>query len=469
MASISLPVASYKHRGHPASTSRLVNAMAEPLPPDARTPFVVTRTPGIKSWTTVGPSGATIEGMHAAHGGLYVASGGGLYTVTSGAVATFRGAYGSSDEVDIDSSPTAVVIVSPPLAYAYTVSGATFAQITDSDFTSRGAGDVEFQGSRFLFREPDTGRFFGSDVNSATAYDALNFATAEGSPDALLGLKVDHEQVFLPGEKTCEFWRNTGGSGFPYERMENGIIELGCANGRTVAKGDNSLFFVASDYTVRRIEGFTPVRVSDFATEQWLRTVTLVSLRGWFFTLEGHLCYVLTAPEGARVFDITTQLWRELSTYGSEPVWNWGNPVEAFGKVLFGSTTSNVIAELSATVYTELTDTLRMEITWQPVYTEGHRAFHDRFEVAMATGVGLTSGQGSSPKALLSFSEDGGDTWFNLPDRDIGAIGKRETRVVWHGLGSCASAHGRVYRLAISDPVPVTIYDALLEVRGGRL
>lgn len=464
MPSISLPLHSYRLRAAQASTSRLVNCHIEQLPPDAKTPADLTRSPGLTSWGTVGPSGATIEGMHADHGSLYVVSGGGFYTVTSAASATFRGAVGSSTEIDMDSSTVGVVIVSPPNAYSYTLSGASFAQISDADFTARGAGDVEHLDGYMLFREPDTGRFFSSDLNSLTAYTSTMFATAEGSPDTLVGMKVDHRQIFLAGEKTCEFWENTGISGFPFERMINGFMELGCINGKTIAKIDNSLYFVASDYTVRRLDGFTPVRASTHAVEQWLKTVTLASLRGYSYTFEGHLWYLLTAPEGAYQFDVTTQLWSERLTYGAE-TWNWGNPVEFAGKVLFGSTTSNVIAELSATDYTENTGILRSEWTYQPVYFEGARVFHDKLELTLDVGVGLTSGQGSAPEVMLDISDDAGRTWTSMPNRSIGALGKYATKVTWHGLGS---SYQRVYRFAVSDPVKMAVVDAVLTYRVGR-
>lgn len=462
MPSISLPLHSYKLRAAQASTARLVNAYVEQLPPDGKAPFLLTRAPGVASWGTVGPSGATIEGMHTDHGLLYVVSGGGFYSVTSAASATFRGAVGSSAEIDMDSSDVSVVIVSPPLAYHWT--SPTFAQITDAEFLSRGAGDVEYQGGRMLFRQPSTGVFFGSDSGSVTAYDGLNFATAEGSPDALLGLKVDHEQVVLFGEKTTEFWFNDGGSGFPYARMPNGIIELGCANGKTVAKLDNSLWWVAGDYSVRRLDGFTPVRVSTHAIEQWLHTVTLASLRGFSFTQEGHLFYLLTAPEGAFFFDVTTQLWHERQSYGFD-TWNWANAVQFAGKVLVGSTTSNVIGELSTTTYADLGDTQRAEWTYQPFGAEGARVYHDKLELTLEVGVGLTSGQGSAPVVMLDVSDDGGRTWRALPTKSIGAIGKYQTRVTWHALGS---SFQRVYRLAVSDPVKLAVVDTILTYRVGR-
>jgi hypothetical protein len=291
------------------------------------------------------------------------------------------------------------------------------------------------------------------------------FATAEGAADELVGMKVDHRQVVLFGERTIELWENTGISGFPFERSVSGFVEIGCLQGKTVAKRDNSVFWVADDYTVRRLEGLTPVRVSTHAVEQWLQTVTLASLRGYSYAHDGHLFYMLTAPEGCFFFDVTTQLWHERETYG-EDTWEWCHPVSFAGKVLVGSTTSNVIAEMDPDDFEEVGDTQQMQWTYQPVYSDGRRAFHDRLEIVMEVGVGPEDG--TNPEIMLEFSDDGGQTWETL-ENELGAVGEFRERVVWDALGSCDSPHGRVYRASVSDPCRVTVVDTLLETRGGRL
>jgi hypothetical protein len=462
VATLTLPIHSYRLRSAQSSTARLVNCFAEALPADAKGQVLLTRAPGLASWAEIG--NGPIEGMHADHGLLYVVSGGDLYSVTSAASATLRGVVGISTEIDMDSNDSAVVVVSPPLAYYW--NGSTFAQITDTDFTTRGAGDVEFLDGYMLFREPGSARFFASDLNSVTAYDALQFATAEGASDELVGLKVDHRQVFLAGEKSCEIWENTGASGFPFERSINGFLELGCLNGKSIAKLDNSILWVANDYTVRRLDGLTPARISTHAIEQWLKdSVTIASLRGSTWTQDGHLFYMLRATEGCFVYDVTTQLWHERQSYGSS-TWNWDNPVMFAGMVLVGSTTSNVVAKLDPAVYTELGSTLRTEWSYQPVYADAARAYHERLEMLVERGVGNTSDPGSDPEIMLDASDDGGRTWLSLPNRTIGKIGKYAQRCSWHALGS---SDARVYRAAVSDPVKVTVTDTQLQVRGGRL
>ena len=469
MASILLPIHSYELRSIPASSARLVNCYPEQLPPDAKTPVILTRANGVKTWTTVGSG--PIRGMYAAFIGLttggienlYVVSGSELYFVDTAKVVTLIGNIGSPNNIDLDSNTTHIVVVNEPNGFHW--DGTTFAQITDEDFVSRGAGDVEFLDNFLLFRQPDSGVFFGADLGSVTDFDGLNFATAESHPDNLNGMKAQHGQLINFGLKSGELWENTGVAGFPFEAIVNGTFERGCLNAATVATLDNSVYWVADDFTVRRLEGITPRRVSSHAVEQFLSSATATSLEAFSYEQDGHFFYVLSAVEGTFVFDVVTGEWSERQTY-LQGNWSMRTHAQFNGLELVGDSTSNKIGSLDPETFTDFGATQRMEWTYQPVYAEQRRAFHRRLEVVVETGVGATTGQGIDPKIMCLYSDDGGLTYKSLPDKSLGALGKRFTRVVWTGLGS---ARQRVYKMAVSDPVAITVSDTQLEVDGGRL
>ncbi len=469
MASFLLPIHSYELRSRPASSARLVNCYPEQLPPDAKTPVLLTRTNGIKSWTTVGSG--PIRGMYAAFIGLttggvenlYVVSGSELYFVDLDKVVTLIGNIGSPKRIDLDSNTTHVVVVNEPNGYHW--DGTTFAQITDEDFVSRGAGDVEFLDNFLLFRQPDSGVFFGADLGSVASFDGLNFATAESSPDNLNGMKAQHRQLINFGTESGELWENTGAAGFPIERIINGTFDIGCLNAATVATQDNAPYWVADDFTVRRLEGITPRRVSSHAVEQFLSSATATSLEAFSYEQDGHFFYSLSAVEGTFVLDVITGEWAERETY-LQGNWSMRHHAQFAGLELVGDSTSNKIGSLDPETFTDFGATQRMEWTYQPVYAEQRRAFHRRLEVVLETGVGATTGQGSDPKIMCQYSDDSGLTYKSLPDKSLGALGKRLTRVVWTGLGS---ARQRVYKMAVSDPIAITVTDTQLEVDGGRL
>lgn len=465
MARLALPVHSYTLRSAPASPARLVNCYPESLPADAKTPMVLSRAPGVHEAIEFG--NGPIRGLYSANGLLYVVSNTDLYSMPiDQSTTTPLGTIPGTGPVSIAHNASGIVIVAEPDAYfSDGLTLASLTQITDVDFTARGAKYVKFLDNYLLFLEPDSGRFFGADLGSATSFDALDFATAEASPDDLVGMEVDHRQLILFGTDSVEVWENTGAAGFPFERAINGVVEIGCFNGDTVARLDNSVFWFANDYTIRRLDGLTPKRVSTHAVEQFLSTVDVSTGRAYSYSQDGHFFYVLCFTTGCWVYDATTGEWHERSTYPHE-YFRWQYHAQVNGRQYVGDYYSSQTGYFDPETYTDGDGVQRMEFTFQPVYAENRRAFHKRLELVMEVGVGITTGQGDDPEIMLSYSDDGGQTWTNAPNKKLGPIGQYDVRVVWTGLGS---ARQRVYRCAITDPVKVVISDAVLEVEGGRL
>jgi hypothetical protein len=349
-------------------------------------------------------------------------------------------------------------------ANGYWSDGATVSQITDVDFVP--GSDVDFLDNFLIFLRPDTDTFSISELNSTTDFDALDFAIAEAKPDKLKGLIVDHNQIVLAGEKSVELYWNAGSTGFPFERIPDGVIELGCVSGPTLSALDNSVIWLASDGTVRSLRDRTPVRISEHGVEAALLTYgDLSSAFAFTYTIEGHLCYVLTIPGQATwVYDFTTQQWHERSTLGQAD-WQVKGVVEAWNKT-YVFDDSGRMGELSPAVYSEWGTEIRREWRYPTIYAERAMASHGRFESSVRAGIGLITGQGSDPVTGLDFSDDGGKTWVGLPTRSLGKIGEYKTRQVWHGLGS---SRERIYRQWVSDPVSVILEDAVVEATGGYL
>ena len=147
---LNLPIYTYQHRSTPAGPARLVNCYPEILPPGSAEPVMLTRAPGIKSWTTVGDG--PIYGMYAkavefAAGRqdyLYVVSGSKLYHVDSSATVTLIGSVGTPRRIDMSSNQTNICVVNDPRAYywdgtvftgTHTAAGNNATVMTDSAAT----------------------------------------------------------------------------------------------------------------------------------------------------------------------------------------------------------------------------------------------------------------------------------------------------------------------------------------------
>lgn len=445
-----LPLASYKQAG-----TRLLNYYMEATP-QAKSPVIGHHAPGVREFTTIGTG--EFRGAVEWNGNVYALIGETLYSVSPGGVATSMGTIPGDGRQPLTAGRLAVVSAS-----GYYCDGSTVAQITDPDFIP--GTDVDFLDNFLLFLIPGSDTFTSSALNSVTDFDALDFAVAESRPDKLKALLVDHGQVILAGEKTIELWWNAGGSGFPFEKIPDGVVELGCLARDTLAPLDNSAFWLASDRTVRSLRDRVPVRVSHHGVEKALESYQNLSAAFSFtYTLEGHLCYVLTVPdEGTWIYDATTQEWWERASLG-RPDWAVVYAIEAWGKTwvfdAFGR-----MGELRTDCYAEWGTEIRKEWQYPTVYGERLMAAHGRFESVVRPGVGLVTGQGSDPQIGLDFSDDGGNTWVSMPTRSLGAMGKYQARQVWTQLGA---SRDRIYRQWVSDPVPVILEDAVLEVTGGR-
>jgi hypothetical protein len=456
---VQLPFHSYVARAPRAGVQRLVNCFARKGEQKGATHLF--GSPGVSVFadTGLGPQRGAIVFQEQ----LYTLCDNTLFRVDAEGACVALGTIPGSGDAPMAENGIQIVALSEGAGYVY--DGAV-SKITDTDF--RSATDLTFSDNFILFVEQASGRFFGSGLLDAEDYDSLDFATAESAPDNLVGTIADHGQVFLGGTRSCELWEIVGGAGFPYARTFNGVIELGCGAGQSIAKGDNVIFFIDHTRIGRRLDGLTPTRITQHGVEQaWQQYSTVADAEGFCITIDGHLYWVINFPtaQATWVYDLTTQEWHERSSYGSN-LWRVKWALHCYGKVLCGDRESGKIGVLDPAVFAEWGDPLIASWTYPSVYAEGRTAFHRRLETIMETGVGISSGQGADPKIMLEVSDDGGRTFEVIQPRSIGAMGKYRTRVTWDQLGS---SEDRVYRQSISDPIQRAILDTQLMVEGGRL
>ena len=482
-----LPVTSYDLRSRPASSSELVNCYMNTLPQDARAPYLIHRCPGTRNLYSGGEEYPHwLIKKHPSLEQVVIVSGnlneplGGIFTsydgtATNGAVST--GTASVYENQDLDANATNLVYVSQPDAFEISVASGVIspALITDTDYTSRGGGDVEFLDNFLLFREPNSGRFFGADLGSSSAFSPLNFATAEENPDKMTGMKSDSGQILLFGEKSFEVWDAAGGSGFPFRATINGAVNQGCTNGRTIALVEGRTFWVADDNTVRMLLGLEAVKVSNQAIEQQMTDDTALNSalsRGFGYAFDGQNYYVLRTANNCWVYHLETGLWHKRKSLGFD-TWRYRDAETAFGKTWLVDNLGTVgasdqrgffIAHMDADIHTELLEAQPMQWTYQPVWGQGQRVFHNWLEIVLETGVGTATV--TNPLITLEYSDDGGDSWLTCSSREIGSYGEKFQRVVWYNLGA---AYQRIYRASISDAVPVTVTDTLLAAKGGSV
>lgn len=324
---------------------------------------------------------------------------------------------------------------------------------------------------RMLYLERGSGRIYFSDLNDPLTVDPPSFFTAENQPDDAVTFHVTEDQIWIFGTKTIEVWYNSGDADNPFERVPGGVIHTGVLSEDTVARVDNSFFFVEQSEhgkgIVRRTNGFTPVRVSTAAVERFTESAT--NLSAYTYGEQGRLFYVLNADEGTWVYDLKDQEWHERAFLNvNTGELERGRPehhVFAFGKHLVTDYESGKVYEQSLSHFDHAgTPMVRRRVTGG-IRLSDRAVTVDEVSIGVSTGVGLTVGQGSDPKLMFRYSRDGGNVWSNELSRTIGRIGEYDTRVKINSLGL---GFDWAFEISVSDPVPLVFVDAEARVRVGR-
>lgn len=431
-------------------------------------------TPGLKLFATVG-AGPIRGAFRTALGRMFVVSASGLYEVTSAGTSTLLGTLKtSSGMVSIDENGLQLCVVDGVFGYVLTLATNAFTRIADEAFS--GASIVQYLDGYFVFNTVNTGRFQISGLSDGLTYDALDFASAEGNPDNIVSMLVNYRELWLFGAQTTEVFYNSGASDFPIVRMQGAFIEIGCVAPFSVGKLDSSVFWLGGSDTgggvVYQAHGYTPTRISTHAIEYAIQSYGDISdAVAFVYQQEGHSFYVLSFPSANKTwcYDITTNLWHERA---------YRNPVSAqlerhranchcyaFSKHLVGDHENGNIYQFDLDTYTD-NGALIPAIRSAPHLIQlRRRNKYNSFELDLEQGIGLDgSGQGTDPKIILDWSNDGGRTWSNEHFASAGKIGLTKTRAIWRRLGI---SRDRVFRVTMTDPVRRHWVNAQIDVEGG--
>ena len=128
---------------------------------------------------------------------------------------------------------------------------------------------------------------------------------------------------------------------------------------------------------------------------------------------------------------------------------------------MWGDYQSGQIYQQDRTFYTDGSLPLRGQRRTPHIWSKENRnrVFQASLQVEFKAGTGLQTGQGSSPQAMIRWSDDGGQTWGSEIWAPIGAAGDTKDRAMVFQIGE---ARDRVYEVNVSDPVSRDIIGATL-------
>ena len=432
-------------------------------------------TPGSLELTSTGSIQQKNRGSHVKNGIAYFVNGSSLYrvnliqTVVLGITidsfdTTELGTIEGTGRVSMADNGTQLLVLNPGgKGYIYNEDdGTPFQEITDSDFTANGNPQhVVFIDSYFIL-STDTKKFIISAINDGLTYSALDFATAESDPDAIVAPIVINNMVLMTGSETTEGFQNVPSVGrVPFIR-NNLILDKGCFAPFSLVK-TNSTFFMVGGGTnespaIWQFIGNNFQKVSNEAIDQLLASYTDTQISEIFaltYADSGNYFVTFTLPDTTLCYEIITKRWHERNslvtiapTEQQESRWRVNSLVTAYGKVLVGDVVDGRIGHLSGEYITEYENHIIRLFTTQPFTNEGDEIVAKMIELTMESGMGNIDCE--DPVASLAISSNG-KTFGPERTRRIGKKGEYSHRTVWYRNGSCARF--AVLQFRMSEPI----------------
>lgn len=414
--------------------------------------------PGLNSLGTVGSSAS--RGVHFKDGlfggsALFV-QGTAVYKVTdAGAGTLLSGSLLGTSLVDIaswlnaDEQSEAWVATGSAL---YVVNG-TNNTVTRSDFpSSGGAGATSVCTLRsFLFAvEAATDKVYYR-LPNATTWNALQFASAEYSPDPIVAVRAVGELLALLGSASFEAWTVASGTPAPFGGI---AFNIGCRSRDAAVVCGDALVFVDHHGIVRRWEGGELVPIGDEALAEQIVAVPEDSLSAWCFSSEGHEFYVLHLGDA--------ETWVH-DLHGPPKRWaKWESPDLSYWRARMGANVGDTVLAadaINATVWAVDPDERYdgdVVFPWEgsaliPAAERPQPVSNLVFD--MEVGDAPLSGQGSDPTLLLRWSDNGGKTFNEWKSVSMPATGYYNRLPRKNACGTIPANRDRIIRYRVSDPI----------------
>ena len=348
---------------------------------------------------------------------------------------------------------------------------------------------IEFCNAYFIAVLANSNKFQVSNLEDGTQWNPLGVQQVEDFSENIGSVKQAFNQLFLLGQngRSAVYYDSGANAYTPFDVVPGAVMEEGVDAPWSTVVVDNTVFWIGANKNGNgigwRANGYTPLRISNFAVETAWATYPKKSSDaiGYGYRDQGHTFWQLRFPSanggfGATwVYDVATNMWHERGFWSQQGPTGYSAHlstchVSAFGQHLVGDWNSGNIYAMSIYTYQDNGSAIRRFRRAPHISSEQQRIFHSQMQLDMDVGDGpippLLDGAGNprDPQVMLRWSDDGGSTWGNEHWVGAGQAGNYKTRVIWNRLGM---SRDRVYEVAVTDPIPWRIVEAYLKATPG--
>lgn len=427
---------------------RLINYFAHIS--DGTSPIVLFGRGGLVQSVDLGTA-STVRAIASMGGSLYAVSGGKVWKVAGSGATEVGSVVDGETQIAVSSDELAIVSG----GQYYICDGSSVTNYTTGAVTE--VTGVAYLDGYFIVTGTAAGRADALTVSSlddGTTFDALEFAYAESSADAIVGIIADHNELWAFGSDTVQVFYSSPETLFPFAPNKGALVEQGCVSGASIAKADNAVLWVTPDGKVGRSFGSGPEWID---TAEIRRELSQSTVSGAYtFSERGHEFYAIRRTEGTTlVVDVKTGLWHERAAGLYQDPWGvtCGHMFRGIG--YFG-TSSGKIATISEDVFTDFGDVLAAEVI-SPLIENGGQPFRVSRLHADMSGGGENINR--TPQVMLQTTRDGFN-WGEEHWRDLATPGEYGKRVTWHALGQFRRG---AIRVRVTDPVSRDIHGVAVD------
>lgn len=221
---------------------------------------------------------------------------------------------------DSASGSTGFMLKSTHDAFVFDGVAGTITQITDADYPDITVPGVAFLDGYFFVMDSDS-VIYNSGLETPLVWNSLDFIQCEAEPDGGVAIAKYENYVVGFGEWTTQFFYDAANStGSPLSPIENSTLQIGCANGYSVAQFDGKLVWMGKSREKGRgvyacTGSMTPVEISDPNISRILNADSLAEVYSWGAGFSGHSLYILSlATTGITlVYDFSTKAWSHFT------------------------------------------------------------------------------------------------------------------------------------------------------------
>lgn len=332
------------------------------------------------------------------------------------------------------------------------------AAIADADAPTA-VSHIAFLDGYLLANSVGTNKFYWSDVNDPSSWNALSYASAAGNADHITALHVLERQIYLFGPETLEIWENDGTT--PFSRVPGGFKQVGCIAPYSIVVADDGMYWLNNKRRLVKFNGSGIERLSTSYDKEIESLSSVSDCRADHMEIDGRQFMAFSLPTANRTFvynvgngDIA-EWGRYCSEEASYSCWRGNCYVYApsWGKHIVGDSASSTILEMSSSIYDDNGEPIRI------LRRSGHIDYGTgQSKRCKGMTIRLKRGTSSSPSAKLMLRwKDDNKAWSNEHWIDLGGLGNRQIVMKVYPFGIYCT---RQYEFACTANVPVTFIDA---------